>query len=127
MGRCTQCGAEMPDYYAKCANCGGQIAQTGPAAPQMGGYVSPAAQPRVITSTGGWFGWLLLCSVLPIIGPIIMLSSSQDETAKNYAKLMIILQAISIVCSLIFQNVFAPALLDFLEEAAYSMTILPFL
>lgn len=127
MGRCTQCGVEMPDYYAKCANCGGQIAQTGAAAPQMGGYIPPAAQPRTITSAGGWFGWMMLCSFFPVIGPIIMLKSSKDETAKNYAKLMIILQAISIVISIIFQNIFTPALSEYLREIAYSMTILPFL
>ena len=34
MARCTSCGAELPDYYTSCPNCGGtQVVRTA-AAPQ---------------------------------------------------------------------------------------------
>lgn len=46
------------------------------------------------TSIIGWLGWLLLCWILPLIGPIIIICSDTNETIKNYGKLHIILQAI---------------------------------
>ena len=80
MARCNQCGAELPDYYASCPNCGGQVTQNTqpqqpyaqPYAQPTGGYI-PRSEQRTVTSMGGWFCWLLLCNVLPIVGPIIMM------------------------------------------------------
>lgn len=131
MAKCNQCGAELPDYYTSCPNCGGQvISNQGAPQPQaqpIGGY-TPMSQQRVITSVGGWFGWYLLTCVLPIIGPIIMLTSAKDPTAKNFAKLMIILQAVAIVICLIFGAILIPAMLGYVEKAnRYDLTILPFL
>ena len=52
------------------------------------------SQQREVTSAGGWFCWFLLLSFVPIIGTIIMLCSTKDPTAKNYAKLTLIMQII---------------------------------
>lgn len=43
-------------------------------------------QPNTATSPGGWIGWMILMSVLPIIAQIIMLCCSNDESVKNFAK-----------------------------------------
>lgn len=104
MARCNQCGAELPDYYASCPNCGGQVIQNTqpqPAPQPMGGYI-PMSQQRTVTSMGGWFCWSLLIGFLPIIGSIIMMLTAKDPTAKNYGKLMLILQIIGIVLVIAF-------------------------
>ena len=109
MARCNQCGAELPDYYASCPNCGGQVTQNTqpqqpyaqPYAQPTGGYI-PRSEQRTVTSMGGWFCWLLLCNVLPIVGPIIMMLTAKDPTAKNYGKLTLILQIISMVLVVVF-------------------------
>ena len=119
MARCIQCGAELPDYYTSCPNCGGQVQQGAPAmsAPvQPTGYI-PMSQQRVITSPLGWLGWSFLCGILPIIGAIIMLNVTKDQTAKNYAKLMIIMQAIGLVLSLILVAILVPAMVGYIEKA----------
>ncbi len=53
------------------------------------------------TSVGAWFGWMILLSVLPLIGTIIMLASTKPGSTKNYAKLLLILQIIAVVLVLI--------------------------
>lgn len=119
MARCNQCGSELPDYYTSCPNCGGGVVKQAPPVqpyPQAGGYI-PMQQQREITSMGAWFGWTLLCSILPIIGPIIMLNSAKDPTAKNYAKLMLILQAVMIVLLIIFGAVLIPAMIGYMRKA----------
>ena len=133
MARCNQCGSELPDYYTSCPNCGGSVVRQAPPvhpAQPMNGYV-PMAQQREVTSMGAWFGWSLLCGILPIIGPIIMLNSAKDPTAKNYAKLMLIMQAIGIVLLIIFGAILIPAMIGYIEKAnrvrrVYGM-IAPFL
>ena len=92
---CPHCGTQNPDHYTQCPNCGNPLVQ---AQPQPAAYIPPAAQQPAneITSTGLWFGWYLLIGFLPIIGSVIMLCATKDPSAKNYAKLMIILQAIGI-------------------------------
>ncbi|HAG13401.1 MAG TPA: hypothetical protein DCG49_06010 [Ruminococcus sp.] len=110
MARCNQCGSELPDYYTSCPNCGCQSISKGAAAQgygQQAGYSMPV-QTREITSPGQWFGWLLLMGVLPIIGAVIVMKSSRDQTAQNYAKLVIILQAISMVCSFFMKSFMTP-------------------
>lgn len=95
---CPHCGTQNPDHYTQCPNCGNPLVQAQPQ-PQPAAYIPPAAQQQPmgeITSTGLWFGWYLLMCVLPIIGTIIMLCASKDPSAKNYAKLMLILQCIGI-------------------------------
>lgn len=123
MARCNQCGAELPDYYASCPNCGGQViqnAQPQPAPQPMGGYI-PMSQQRVITTMGGWFGWSLLCALLPIIGPIIMMSCAKDPTAKNYGKMILILQIIGIILLVLLGAILVPAMIGYVRKAQ-SMT-----
>ena len=114
MARCGQCGAELPDYYTSCPNCGSTAINKG-AGPAPAGYIPPAAT-REVTSVGGWFGWTMLMAFLPFIGAIITMKVSKDPTAQNYAKLMIILQAISIVLQIILRVVFTPMLNELTEE-----------
>lgn len=100
MSICPQCGTQNPDNYSNCPNCGAQLMQQPapqPAAPTTGGYIPPAYQQAPPTSVGGWFGWSLLYGFLPLIGAIIMLCTVKDPSAKNYAKLIVIMQAIVIV------------------------------
>lgn len=96
---CPYCGTQSPDSYPHCPNCGGMLAQP-QAAPQpmpqqaWPGYIPPAAQPEPTTSLGTWFCWWLLLMFLPVIGTIIMLCTTRDPSAKNYAKLVLILQGV---------------------------------
>jgi hypothetical protein len=126
MARCNQCGAELPDYYTSCPNCGGQVSaaapqpQPQPYAQPTGGYV-PMSEQRVITSVGGWFGWYLLCCVLPIIGPIIIMNCSKDPTAKNFGKLMLILEIIGIVLVIALGAVLIPAMIGYIRKADASI------
>ena len=121
MAKCTSCGADLPDYYTSCPNCGGQVSQAAPAmsapAQSMGGYI-PMSQQRVITSPIGWLGWSLLCGFLPIIGAIIMLNATKDPTAKNYAKLMLILQCIGIVLCILLAVILVPAFMGYIEKSS---------
>ncbi len=53
-------------------------------------FANPYAPVQKSTTILGWIGWILLCGVLPLIGPIIMACVSNDESAKNYAKATLI-------------------------------------
>ena len=119
MANCYICGAAMPDYAASCPICGTPVQQAAPnpgyGNPYQQPYQQPyAAQPpRDITSSWAWFGWILLCMVLPVIGPIIMLASSNDPSAKNYGKCMLILQTISIGACVMLWILFAGAMMRY--------------
>ncbi len=116
MAFCPHCGTQSPDNYTQCPNCGASLPQTqtpppqpvyqGPPNPYAGGYPGypqPMMQPQEpVTSAGAWFGWTLLLGILPVIGAIIMLSASNDPSAKNYAKLMLILQAVVVGLYILF-------------------------
>ena len=47
-----------------------------------------------ITTIGGWLGWIILISILPLIGSIIMSFAPKDESTKNYGRLVLIAQLI---------------------------------
>jgi Na+/proline symporter len=130
---CSNCGKEiLNDSMGFCSACGTKLDSAQPnvnaqqfnnqqyAQPQ---YTQPYAQPyqnfapiNPTTSIGGWIGWMLLCSILPIIGPIIMICSAKDESAKNFAKAYFVLLAISIVLIIILSAVFASAGMSFLDS-----------
>ena len=118
MKTCPQCGTQNPDHYTHCPNCGAQYPTQQPTlqpmqppvqqpmpqpSPQMNGYIPPAYQPDPITSVGAWFGWTLLIGILPLIGGIIMLCCVKDPSAKNYAKLVVVLQVVvTVIYVLVF-------------------------
>ncbi len=117
MARCTSCGSQLPDYYKSCPNCGGTQLESEAAAPQFQpqhAYV-PRSMQRVSLTGGQWFGWLFLCNLLPIIGPIIMLNVVKDPSAKNFAKMMIVFSIIGLVLSLL---IYVPALIGYLNKAS---------
>ena len=119
MARCGQCGAELPDYYTSCPNCGGtQVVRGDGTAPQAqpNAYM-PAPAQREVTSTAGWVGWLLLCSYVPLIGVIIMLLTAKDPSAKNYAKLMVVFMIIGAIIGAIISAVMVPAMVGYMEKA----------
>ena len=117
MARCTTCGAELPDYYTSCPNCGGtQVVRGGAAAPQA--QVNSYAQPQEnVTSVGGWIGWILLCIFVPIIGVIVMLCVTKDPSAKNYAKLSLIMMIIGVVICGLLLAILVPALVGYVQKA----------
>ena len=99
---CPNCGSHIADASVNCPVCGAPIAQQNPYGNPyaQNPYGSPyPQQPPVpaVTSPLGWFGWMMLCSFLPIIGAIIMLSATEDQSAKNFAKCWIVLQIIGLV------------------------------
>ena len=50
-----------------------------------------------VTSVGQWFLWSLLIGFLPLIGTIIMFCTVKDPSAKNAAKVFLIMQIVAIV------------------------------
>ena len=98
---CPHCGSQNPDYYTQCPNCGTSLSAAQQAPVQSTGYSSSYMPEEPVTTAGGWFGWTMLIGFLPIIGTIIMLCTVKDPSAKNYAKLMLILQIIGIVLYII--------------------------
>lgn len=105
MKLCPNCNTQNADVYTQCVGCGAVLPSAPPQPiysgnPGYSGYVSPS-QMEPVTSAIGWFGWYLLCSYLAIIGPIIMMNITKDPTAKNYAKLMLILQIIGVVLGVV--------------------------
>lgn len=116
---CKNCGAELLSEDAVvCLNCGAEqnaapkpqpMLQPQPqeqdqfrtppppqafSQPYMPQYSQQFANPYVpikkTTSILGWIGWMVLCGVLPLIGPIIMVCVCNDDSAKNYAKATLI-------------------------------------
>lgn len=103
MKLCPNCGTQNADQYAQCVSCGTVLPA---AAPQpvynnTSGYIPRAFQAPPVTSMGSWFLWSLLCSFLPIIGPIIMMKSANDPSAQNFGKAMLIWQIIGIAICVI--------------------------
>ena len=81
------------------------------------GYSGAYEQPRrEETSVGAWFGWLILLSVLPLIGTIIMVASTKPGSTKNYAKLMLIFQIIAVVAVLIVAIFFSSTFIAIFNE-----------
>lgn len=105
MKLCSNCGTQNPDYYTQCPNCGTALPAAAPqpiySGSSTGGYIPRAFQAAPVTSMGGWFGWTLLCGLLLIIGPIIMMCTADDPSAKNFAKATLIFQIIAIVLSVV--------------------------
>ena len=100
MKTCPQCGTQNPDHYTHCPNCGAQypIQQPMQQPMQQNAYIPPAYQQQEpVTSVGAWFGWSLLIGMFPLIGAIIMLCCIKDPSAKNYAKLIVVMQVIVLV------------------------------
>lgn len=105
MAKCFNCGREYEGNF--CPDCGTEnpnaadmpsVSETSqqnysapPPPPQR--YTPPPVYNNVavvnnndVTSVGGWIGWMFLLSLLPLIGVIIMLCCTHDESAKNFAK-----------------------------------------
>ena len=99
---CPHCGSLNPDYYTQCPSCGTSLspAQSQNMAPPPS-YSAPASPiytaSQPVTSVGQWFLWTLLIGFLPLIGTIIMFVTVKDPSAKNAAKVMLIMQCIAIV------------------------------
>ena len=122
---CPHCGTQSPDYYTQCPNCGGAISGASAQQPiqqpfqqpaATGGYVPPAFQPEPVTSMGAWFGWSLIIGLLPVIGSIILLCCTKDPSAKNYAKMVLVLQYIAVVLYII---AFACGIMSGIAESMY--------
>ncbi|MGN1132931.1 MAG: zinc-ribbon domain-containing protein [Oscillospiraceae bacterium] len=115
---CLNCGSQMNDDETFCRNCGASqnvqggynqsVQPNGPQAQQQY-YQQPAMPVQQVTGMGGWIGWLLLASFLPLIGTIIALCCSNDQSVKNWAKANLIITAIILVLVIILCVVFAGA------------------
>ena len=81
-------------------------------------YGTQQANTPTGTSVGGWIGWLVLCSFLPIIGQIIMICSAKDDSTKNYAKAQLIFTAIVVVLYILLIVAFGATFATVFEEMA---------
>ena len=132
---CPYCKANQSDGAQFCTNCGGKFEivsqpqyQQSVNAPYtssqmtyqpVGGYMP--AEPEKPVSLGAWIGWILLCTLLPVIGPIIVLCTAKNETIKNWAKATLILAVIGAVLTVLLS--IAVAALGF-SIADYGMDFL---
>ena len=54
------------------------------------------------TTIGGWIGWMILCTILPFIGSLIIaLGEDRPETLRNYGKANLVIQGIGLLLILI--------------------------
>lgn len=74
---CSKCGNEIRQGEQVCSECGAATAPFNTPMQQTVYYV-PAG-----TSIGGWVGWWLLCIFLPIIGWILTICITKDQSVKN--------------------------------------------
>ena len=106
MNKCFNCGTEFEGSF--CPDCGipanNSTTETTPApAPNPQPFTPPPVYNNInvhtneTTSTAGWFGWQALIAFLGIIGIIILLCTTRDESAKNYAKASLIWCVIALV------------------------------
>ena len=106
MNKCFNCGTEFEGSF--CPDCGipanNSTTETTPApAPNPQPFTPPPVYNNInvntneTTSTAGWFGWQALIAFLGIIGIIILLCTTRDESAKNYAKASLIWCVIAVV------------------------------
>ena len=105
MAVCYKCNTEFTGKF--CPACGTQ-AQKGPAPVQYANRMAApvysnvvAAAPTHTTSVMGWIGWMILISLLPILGVVIMALAATDESAKNFAKAILVLILVGIILGLI--------------------------
>ncbi len=98
MARCNVCGAELPDYYTSCPNCGGvSLSQSAPSP-----AVQAALQPhREVTSVGMWVVWLVVCSAIPVIGPIVLLCTAKDPSLKEFGKAYLVFYIVMSVIAIV--------------------------
>lgn len=113
---CTSCGAEAADGTAFCRSCGSPLpadpVQTPPPNTynQSAVYAQPApnvnmynvVSQQTATTVGGWIGWILLCSFLPLIGIIITICCANDESVKNWAKATLVIAAVTCLLYILF-------------------------
>lgn len=97
---CSKCGNEVRNGEANCPECGTPI--TPAMQPQQPMYYPPIKNAEVnCTSIGGWIGWWLLSIFLPVIGWIIAICVSKDQSVKNGIVAYIIVGAILLVLFII--------------------------
>jgi hypothetical protein len=127
MGFCSACGAKLDDVQQNTAEQSGYQQYNGQqyGNPQYGQtynqpynqvynqqfvpqYQQDFTQLNITTSVIGWIGWLLLCSILPLIGQIIMICTAKDKSAKNFAKanlvVLVICVVIAVICCVLFAS-----------------------
>lgn len=82
---CSKCGNEIKNGDVNCPECGMPVTppvQSQPMQPQPVFY--PYAQNTGnCTSIGGWIGWWLLSFFLPVLGWIIAICVTKDQSVKN--------------------------------------------
>ncbi len=100
MAYCKNCGGQLNDGASYCLKCG---ASADTYSNYYNAYQQPVvqAQQNNVTTVGGWIGWMILCSFLPLLGQIIMLCCSNDKSVKNYAKATFILCLIGVILMVI--------------------------
>lgn len=109
---CTCCGRIIPDLAMQCPQCGGMQAPMNiPQSPPVGTLtpfpniqrvdpIPPVYQQTAedgILTTGQWFGWLLVLTFLGIFGSVIMYNHVRDKSARNLARVLLILHCVIII------------------------------
>ncbi|MDE5742500.1 MAG: hypothetical protein K2H90_08650 [Oscillospiraceae bacterium] len=79
---CSKCGNEIRNGEINCPECG--TPTTPPVSVQQPMYYTPVQNyESKCTSIGGWVGWWLLSFFLPVIGWIIAICVTKDQSVKN--------------------------------------------
>ena len=114
---CSKCGAVLEDNATFCQLCGeNQTAQVANAQPQQ--YYAPVKPVDDHTGIGGWIGWLLLSSFLPLFGLIIAICCTKDKSVKNWAIANLIISAVFVVLAIVLIILSFTIFLDFFAVAS---------
>lgn len=89
---CSKCGNEVRNGELNCSECGTPTIPS--VQTQQPVYYQPVQKEGNCTSIGGWIGWWMLSIFLPVIGWIIAICVSKDQSVKNGIVAYIIVGAI---------------------------------
>ncbi|MGN0633689.1 MAG: zinc-ribbon domain-containing protein [Oscillospiraceae bacterium] len=135
---CKSCGAELTNDNAEFCNvCGAPQSNSIPnvnTAPMQGGmpqpnpmgYQTPPMYQQPVyptfnnysedTTVMGWIGWSILCSILPIIGQIIIIATAKNKTLKNWAIAQFVIMAVVVVITIVCFAIFGATVSSVVED-----------
>ena len=108
MAACPYCTASIAPGLYQCPSCAAPLVPVQPSAappapqPVYGSQPVTAVRTEPVVSTSSWVGYVLLCSCLGIIGPIIVMNTAKEESVRNFAKAMLIVCGIAAAAVALF-------------------------
>lgn len=115
---CKKCGGKVESYASHCPFCGEAMGGNDVTATYT---TSIPAQSGAHRSVLGWIGTYLLMG-LPLVGIIMLFvwafgdKTKADPTFRNWARMMLIVQAVAVVLVVVYIIILGPVLFEVLES-----------